>query len=438
MQHVISPTFARKAAFVCLALASRELSLLPPGRGESQSRIARWSEKMIKGATEVTALLGLAVSGVAGMHLRKESGLTMPPGKVAGSTRAIRETGEEKAANRQRKNRQLALLKRSGLFDGEACGAVIERALTLHDLRRAYKLVHDVYLGTGYIDPEPAGLRLRIFETTSDTATFVAKIEGKVVAVLSIVGDSSELGLPSDSAFRSELDVLRARKLRLCEATNQAVSAGYRKSSVPTELMRCAVAHMTKAGYDEVIATVSPSHNAFYELLGFREIGSERSYSDKIHDPVVALSMDINRYRRESDHSSDAEDFVHDFMAAGNHFLPRVEDWQKQARRHFLNADLLQGLFVSERNFVGECTPAELRILHQRWGKELFGAVTDDLFVPPCEEVTPKRLRSDQPQKAPRKRAGRRGVLMRQFARLRRVGGSASFVFRQKLRKSVH
>src|SRR5438874_471154 len=109
-------------------------------------------------------------------------------------------------------------------------------------------------------------------------------------------------------------------------------------------------------GYDEAIATVSPSHNGFYELLGFRQIGAERSYSGKIHDPVVALSMDVNQYRRPTASVDAVDRFVHRFLAEENHFLAFVGVWEKFARRQFLNADLLQQLFVTERNFIAECS----------------------------------------------------------------------------------
>jgi len=245
-----------------------------------------------------------------------------------------------------------------------------------------------VYLGTGFIDPEPAGMRLRIFETTSDTATFVAKVNGRVVGVLSVVGDSPELGLPSDLAFKAELDLLRETGAKLCEVTNQAIADNFRKSALSTEFIRCAVAHVISAGYTHAIATVSPSHNGFYELLGFRAFGSERSYSGKIHDPVVALCMDMDQYRQPLSSAADeTEQFVYQFMSGENHFFAYVGEWEKHARRQFLNADLLQQLFVSERNFVAECSPEELRFLHRRWGRELFSAVTGSLFLPPAEPL---------------------------------------------------
>lgn len=269
----------------------------------------------------------------------------------------------------------MALLKQVGLFGEDTKGATIRRACTAQDLRKAYRLVHDVFLGTGYMQPEPSGIRLRMYETLSETATFIAEKDGEVVGVLSVVGDTRELGLPSDGAFKEELDQLRATGLRLCELTNQAVAEDYRKSAVPTELMRCAVAHGMKAGYDQGIATVSPGHNGFYELMGFRGLGSERSYSLKLHDPVVALTMDLDRYRQPLTVANETAQFLHQFGTADNHFLDRVSEWTHQARRCFLDAELLQQLFVTERDFLAECSSEERKILAQLWGAETFRTV---------------------------------------------------------------
>ena len=278
-------------------------------------------------------------------------------------------------------DRKLGMLKRMGLFGENLNGCTIERACRPDDLRQAYRLVHDVFLRRGFIDPDPSCMRVRIYETTPETATFIAKVDDRVVAVLSVVEDSEDLGLPSDGAFKAELDELRRAGKRLCEVTNQAVADDYRKSAVPTELMRCAIAVSLTGGYDEAIASISPSHNGFYDLLGFRQIGSRRSYSKTIDDPVIALSMDINQYRTPQTGLSAAAKFIQEFLTEGNQFLSRVGDWADEARKHFLNPDSLRQLFVLEKNLLARFAPSELGILHRRWGHETFSAVTADMFM---------------------------------------------------------
>lgn len=382
-----------------MAAVARELSVLPANTSRVKSWPARLCSMAIGGLTELTADIGLGISYLLGFRRQRRQGFIR-----VGEARAQESDGEDNgtpaseeidaspkrsapAWDRSLADRKLWLLKRSGLFGKDTKGAQIERACSLDDLRNAYKLVHDVYFGTGFIEPEAAGMRLRIFETTPDMATFVAKVAGRVVGVLSVVADTPEFGLPSDAAFKHELDLLRATGARLCETTNQAVEESFRKSAVPTELMRCAVAHFTKAGFDETVATVSPGHNSFYELLGFREIGSKRSYSKKLDDPVVALGMDVHQYRRPPTGLNEAEQFVHRFLAGENHFLADVEEWEKKAQTNFLDAELLAQLFVTERNFIAECSPGELKTLQRRWGHELFSVVTGALFMPSTEKL---------------------------------------------------
>ncbi len=267
------------------------------------------------------------------------------------------------------------MLQRSGLFGGDTKGAIIERACSAQDLRAAYRLVHDVYVSTGFILPDPAGIRLRTFETSPDTATFVAKVDGRVIGVLSVVADSQDLGLPSDTAFRPELDRLRSEGLRMCELTNQVVAPEYRKSAVATELMRCAIAHGVKAGFHQAVAAISPSHDGFYQLLGFHAIGSMRSYSEEVYDPVVAMAMNLNAFRGAFSGGSATERFVYRFAVDENPYLREVGEWNSRSHDCFLSVDNLIRLFVREKNFLDTRTRPELQAIQFRWGRKLFAAV---------------------------------------------------------------
>lgn len=302
----------------------------------------------------------------------------LPPAKPGGDPATQLQSVERLSADSSRK---LALLKRTGFFGTDVRGCNIERACEATDLKAAYQLVHNVFVSTGYIKPEKGGIRLRIFEASADTATFVAKKDGVVVGVLSVVPDTAELGLPSDTAFKEELDSLRASGARLCEITNQAVMKEFRHSSVLTELMRCAIAFMIKAGYDRALATVSPNHKNFYDLVGFEALGSLRSYSEKLHDPVVAIFLSIDLYR-SAQPAEGIDPAIHRHAATANPFLATAIEWTRRARQCFLNADVLINLLTGERNFLSECTAAELGYLRQSWGARLFDQVMAGPEIP--------------------------------------------------------
>jgi len=48
----------------------------------------------------------------------------------------------QRAARERSERQRVALLKRSGLFGSDTCGAVVQRATTLDELRQAYRLVY--------------------------------------------------------------------------------------------------------------------------------------------------------------------------------------------------------------------------------------------------------------------------------------------------------
>ncbi len=240
--------------------------------------------------------------------------------------------------------RRLALLQRSGLFKDETKGAEIRRALSVDELLGAYRLVHDTFVEQGYILPQPGGVRIRPWELDPSTATFLARKEGQVVGVQTLAFDSAGLGLPSDGAFREEIDALRGPEEIVCEATNEAIAEEFRRSSVPTELMRAIFSHARNAGCTRLITTVSPSHTGFYEFIGFEKVSQVRSYSAQIEDPVVVVCWTLStcdqRWADVDPAGDSMESFWRNYCQDSNPYNKSVEAWDVLARKTF--ADPIQ------------------------------------------------------------------------------------------------
>jgi hypothetical protein len=178
------------------------------------------------------------------------------------------------------------------------------------------------------------------------------------------------------------------------------VAQEYRRSALLTELMRCATAYMLEVQCDRAIATVSPNHSSFYEFVGFEQLGAERSYSQKLHDPVVALCGDLSLLDRAApSFSSSAEEYVFNFMSQAHRLRDQAAEWSHEAKLHFLSADLLKGLLLSQRNFLAECSLSELFHLRNSWGGELFDVVwassSTELFPGPALSSAPAQNRSE-------------------------------------------
>jgi len=278
----------------------------------------------------------------------------------------------------RKRKRRLALLRRAGLFRTEGLAVEVTRACTLSDLLEAYRLVYHTFLANGYMEPNGHSIRVRIFEATDDTATFIAKADEEVVGVQSLALDSPDLGLPSDVAFREELDAMRKPGIRLCEATNEAISPAFRKTAVVTELMRCASAQSFLRKCDLAVTTVSPSHAGFYDLLGFRQIGPVRSYSKDIDDPVVLMWIDLKLLQQKDPTLNEYDHFGRDFLTFTNSYIGKVEAWERQARRCFRDPGLLRKLFLDESGLLETCTKAQRQAIRSRWGDALFAQAVGD------------------------------------------------------------
>ncbi|MBN2212144.1 MAG: GNAT family N-acetyltransferase [Sedimentisphaerales bacterium] len=281
------------------------------------------------------------------------------------------------AASQKGKSRRMQLLERMGCFGAGPGGVSIRRAVTADDLRQAYSLVHDCYVEQGYIFPLASGMRMRIFEAMPETVTFVAKAGKQVVGVTSVVFDSNDLGLPSEHVFRDEIEVLRRQGRKIAEITNWAIAPDYRRTAVLTELIRCYVAHLQAAGCDDAIGAISHNHKYFYKLMGFdRVIGSERSYSAQIHDPVILVNMGLDRLWECFDNVND--DICNDvttlkrYYQSANPYHECIESWNQAAQKAFKDPALLRRLFVEQSDLLTDCSRENLEIIRHRWGDDLF------------------------------------------------------------------
>ena len=213
------------------------------------------------------------------------------------STVRVHRTVEERPRTSAQARVARHLLKRLRAPDSPL---TIRRAREPRELETAYRLVHDVFVEQGYLRAEPDGLRLRVYELNPDMATFIAKAEERIVGVLSVVLDSSELGLPSDKVFGAELDALRRGARTIAEITNLAVDPAYRGTNLFLELARCASTHLLARRVDRAFVAVSRAHGAVFEsVLCFRPCGEARSYSTDLVDIVEGLAWDASAFEAE-------------------------------------------------------------------------------------------------------------------------------------------
>lgn len=101
----------------------------------------------------------------------------------------------------------------------------IKIADTTEELESAYKLLHDSYVKSGFMNPDPTGLRVLSQHLLPQTTTIVAKWDNKVIGTLSLIRDNP-FGLPLEKIF--DVSERRINGRRLAEVSSLAVDPNYR------------------------------------------------------------------------------------------------------------------------------------------------------------------------------------------------------------------
>lgn len=186
----------------------------------------------------------------------------------------------------RRWKREVLREQRAGMY------YTIEPALTPEDFACSISLVHDSYVVAGHMRSHDSGLRVRSgYDTNSSVVTFIARDVSRqqVVGTLSVVS-SSDLGLPSEDVFGQEMGAIKTQSRYSVEATGWAVHPHYRRSTLSYDLARHALGWVAYTGVDSAFSVISPSAKGFFsEVLLFFTVGSEKSYSPVICDPVVCV-----------------------------------------------------------------------------------------------------------------------------------------------------
>lgn len=181
------------------------------------------------------------------------------------------------------------------------------KASSAKEFMSCFRLLHDVYVQAGFIQPSIPPLR--IIPQHSDPETIVLmgcltndQAEKRPIYTASIFPDK-EQGLPMDTGFKREVDVLRNQGRRVVEAGCLASHPLYRKGNknIPMIGNRMVVSHSINTfNADDLLITTHPKYLKIYEdILLFDKIGEISSFSYVNDNPAVALRLDLNTWAQK-------------------------------------------------------------------------------------------------------------------------------------------
>lgn len=173
-------------------------------------------------------------------------------------------------------------------------------AQTREELDAAFRILHDAYVGMGYMDPDPSGMRVTAYHALPTTHTLIARWDGQVVATVSVIQDG-ELGIPADKIF--DLAALRKRRRRIVEISALAIRQDFRgnQGEVLFPLLKFLYEICERhLRCEQLVIATHPCWADFYEaIFAFEPLGSAavENYAFVNGAPAQGLFLDLRNAR---------------------------------------------------------------------------------------------------------------------------------------------
>lgn len=186
---------------------------------------------------------------------------------------------------------------RGGTVAGRGQDEQLSVASNLSDILSAWRLVYQVYVRTGLIDPNPHRVHTHAEVLHAGTAVIVGKRGRTITSTISSYADGPD-GLPLDASCGDDLARLRDEGRTLAEIGLLADAArpGTRSSSSLLKLMRYGVFHAAHTGASDIVIGVHPHHADFYRrILGFFDFAAPTPCRRVKDHPMVPLRLEVER-----------------------------------------------------------------------------------------------------------------------------------------------
>jgi len=169
-------------------------------------------------------------------------------------------------------------------------------AQTKEELEACFRLLHDAYVESGFMQAQPSGMRVTIYHALPSTTTLCAKWDGEVVGTISLIRESA-FGFPLQKIF--DLSGVRQNEGNLAEVSALAVHPKFRKTggAILFPLMKFMYEYATQY-FDtrHLLIAVNPNRIEMYESLLFFErlvANVVENYDFANGAPAVGASLDL-------------------------------------------------------------------------------------------------------------------------------------------------
>lgn len=270
---------------------------------------------------------------------------------------------------------------------------VLKIAETKEELEACFKLLHDAYVASGFMTPDPSGMRVTIYHALPTTTTLCAKFDGEVVGTISLIRESL-FGFPLQAIF--DLNQVRALKGKIAEVSALAVHPKFRKTggTILFPLMKFMYDYCTSF-FDtrHLVIAVNPNRIEMYEsLLFFQRLAKNfvANYDFANGAPAVGATLDLHHapevFKQTYGHKKSRKNLYQYFVKTT---LPNIV---VPNRRYYTTNDpvmtpvLLDYFFNQRTQVFAHLEERKKGLLHDIYNLALYKSVLPKLRVKPPGE----------------------------------------------------
>jgi hypothetical protein len=248
---------------------------------------------------------------------------------------------------------------------------VLKIAESREELEACFKLLHDAYVSSDFMTPDPSGMRITLYHALPTTTTLCAKLDDQVVGTLSLIRESA-IGFPLQHIF--DLSSVREKKGNIAEVSALAVHPRFRRTggTILFPLMKFMYEYCTTF-FDtrHLVIAVNPRHIEMYEsLLFFKRLTANvvEKYDFVNGAPAVGATLDLkhapDKMRKAYAGKAPNRNLYHYFVET------RLTNIQIPNRRFFttndpvLTPDLIDYFFNQKTQVFDKLSDRKKTLLH--------------------------------------------------------------------------
>lgn len=164
------------------------------------------------------------------------------------------------------------------------------------ELEDCFRILHDAYVGSGFMKPDTSGMRITEYHALPTTTTLCAKYDGRVVGTISMIREGV-FGFPLQAIF--DLEAVRTKGGNIAEISALAVHPEFRKTGGAILFPLMKFMHQYCVEYFDtrhLVIAVNPEKIELYEALLFFERLQEMPvdrYDFANGAPAVGATLDL-------------------------------------------------------------------------------------------------------------------------------------------------